>query len=131
MENSTDHRSAIARSMMAAFVENHKLAEVCRESSLSLLDLIDRDYFSKDVRTTDPDMVRIVETHFKEKDPATEVRLYKLIQIIYAMIVTFEEMGVVSIVKRQPETMISREKMLEMMAQKIWKDYLKKKIKYE
>ena len=114
-----------AEDMVNDFNLRPKFANLTRESAAMLLDMIDTNYFSKDVMTTNPEMVNIIKTLFKDRNPEMEIRLYKTQHLLYAMLKTFEDLGIITIVK---EDIIKKspEEIIKEKARIIWADFKRK-----
>jgi len=109
--------------MVLEFLNNPLLADNIKSMALLLIDSIDKNLFSKDVMTTDKELIKVIIDNFKDRDPIYEVRLYKVQRFIYNILMILEDSGIIFL--NEPT---STEDGIKEMAEGIWADYKSKKI---
>ncbi len=110
------------KQMVIDFINNPTMAQAVRESSEFLLEIMDKNYFSKDIMGPEKELLKIISNNFAERDPINEVRIFKSEFALYTIFKTFEELGFISIIKQK-----NTEGQIKDLAQKIWGDFKKKK----
>lgn len=102
---------------------NPELFFVVHETSVVLNDLIDNGVFTKDLNPKENELLeKLKETFGNNEELAKEVRTYKSQRLIYAILLTFEELGLISIHKKIIEKTLDPRK----EAEKIYTSYEKK-----
>lgn len=108
--------------MVTEFLSNPHLAENIKSAALLLIESIDKNLFSKDVMATDKELIKIVIDNFKDRDPVYEIRLYKVQRLMYMILKSFQESGIISF-----NNPVSTEDKIKEKASRIWADYQSKK----